>query len=99
MSTWVSTPVRGQNEVTKWVCCHEHFIQPWLGDDHAFPATGAHTWLWPARSVPLDRGGALPLDQHVAPPRLTGGEILLFKKRTKLQNTPPCIQRVHGLLA
>lgn len=47
----------------------------------------------------VDRGGALPLDQHVAPPRLTGGEILLFKKCTQRQNTPPCIQRVHGLLA
>lgn len=38
-------------------------------------------------------------DQHAVPPRLTGGEILVFKKCTQLHYTPPCIKRVHGLLA
>lgn len=41
----------------------------------------------------------IPLDQQAAPSRLTGGEIPVFQKCTQLQNIPPCIKRVHGLLA
>lgn len=79
---------------TLWGC----FVPPWFGDAHALPPS-AHTWLWLTRSVPLQTQVGRDLWTSKLHLLGSGGEISVFLKCTQLQNIPPCIKRVQGLVA